>query len=133
MTKISWRAGEELTHDFGPVTRTDDGVATPIGLRTNGTRMRFIAKNSRADTDAEAIIDLDYNYTGGVATQNGIYVPDSPTDNEGFVLIPESDTQEILEMVYLEWELWLEEPGGRNSVLDYGELAISPAVKRGAT
>jgi hypothetical protein len=130
VSKSSWRAGEEIILDFGPVTRTDDGVVTPIGLRANGTKLRFMAKRSRSDEDTAAEIDLNYNYTGGVATENGIYVPDSPTDNEGFVLVPETATADILEMLYLEWELRLQEPSGRTSVVDYGELAISPAVLR---
>jgi hypothetical protein len=130
MSKTSWRAGEEIILDFGPVTRTDDGVTAAIALRTNGTKLRFMAKRSRGDDDASAEIDLDYNYTGGVATENGIYVPDTPADNEGFVLVPEAATADILEMLYLEWELRLLEPTGRTSVVDYGELAISPAVQR---
>jgi hypothetical protein len=130
VSKSSWRAGEEIILDFGPVTRTDDGVTTPIGLRTNGTKLRFMAKRSRSDEDAAAEIDLNFDYTASVATQNGVFVPDTPTDNEGFVLIPESATADIMEMLYLEWELRLQEPTGRTSVVDYGELAISPAVVR---
>ena len=132
MSKTNWRAGEEIILDFGPVTRTVAGVVTPISLRTNGVKMRFIAKRDKADADGDAEINLDYNFTAGVANQNGVYVNDTAEDNTGFVLATEGLTGDITQPLYLQWELWLEEPGGRSSVVEYGELSISPSVLHGS-
>lgn len=128
MTPTSWRAGERIVLDFGPVTREPAG--TPISLRTNGIKLRFLAKRSKDDTSFE--IDADYNFTGGVANQNGIFVNDTALDNTGFVVIDPADTADIVDALYLEWELWLEEPGAIPELVQYDHMKISPSV-RGAT
>jgi hypothetical protein len=129
-------AGEDVVLDFGPVQTVDlsvvPSVATPINLRTAGTRLKFMAKRSKADLDADA--ELVATFEPGVTENDGITVPAAGANNYGTIRISGEQTRDLLDARYLPWELWLHEPGAttRDSKIDSGTLKVARAVRRAA-
>lgn len=119
-------AGERIVLPFGPVERN----GLPVNLRAAGIKLRFIAKRSADDTDADAVTNLAYEF--GVTENQGIVVTDTADDNTGYITIPEADTADFDRTELLLAELWLQEGNGRPTRIDRGVVKVGRAVLRGA-
>lgn len=134
MSDFEIAAGETLIIDFGPVQTVNDSTVPPtvtaVNLRIAGNKLRFVAKPSKADADAAAIIDLAFQV--GVTENNGIAVPVAGSNNNGTITIGGATTAALYDNArYLPWELWLyEASSARDSRIDYGTIKLGRPVLR---
>lgn len=115
MSDITLTAGETLILDIAPVTRPvvdNDGVlgTEPVDLTLADTKLWFEI--------GDAIMK-----TYGVQGQDGITIHTGGDKNTGVIEVESSATALLTRLRY-PWQLKLEEPGGRDTVLDHGSVYI---------
>ena len=118
MSDIEMTRGDTQVYDIAVV---DPVTGNPINL--TGMTLAFMAKRSRSDSDASAVISKTLG--SGIAITN-------VAAGLGTLTIDPADTASVVETMQLEWDLQLVN-AGQVFTLDSGYLLIRADVKRSGT